>query len=98
MTTVNGHSTDHHHKISNLIAQLEEIKTEYGDIDVIMSKDGEGNHFSPWADYSVGRYAPDCTWAGQYASLESYEDEDPEDSWNPSEEDSVLVVCLWPVN
>lgn len=32
---------------------------------VIMSKDAEGNSYSPLADFWAGKYKPDSTWSGE---------------------------------
>jgi hypothetical protein len=64
------------------------------DAPVIMSRDAEGNGYSPlssvWADYV---YEPDTTWSGQVYGPEDREDED---SYYP--EDGTPVVLLGPVN
>ena len=66
---------------------------------VVMSKDGEGNNFSPLADYSEGAYVPECTWAGQ-VMLEKLTAADRKAGY--SEEDVAVngqpCVCLWPTN
>jgi hypothetical protein len=53
---------------------------------VVLSKDAEGNGFSPLPDgdgLSVGRYVADSTWSGEFRG------DDP---------DEVVAVCLWPTN
>lgn len=56
------------------------------DLLVVMSKDGEGNGFSPLSDWGQGRYLPETTWSGEL------HDSDDEDS------DGELAVVLWPTN
>lgn len=58
---------------------------------VIMSKDGEGNDFSPYADTSPGNYAATTTWYG-----EMFNDDDLDG--RVEGEDYEKVVVLWPVN
>lgn len=65
------------------------IKDLPDDMPVVMSKDGEGNGFSPLSDYSMGKYAPDSTWSGEW-----YQDEDERDAPRGSKK----AICLWPVN
>jgi hypothetical protein len=36
------------------------------DAEVVLSKDGEGNSFSPLSDLSRGRYVADTTWCGEF--------------------------------
>ena len=67
----------------------EELKNVDESTLIVMSKDAEGNNFSPLSDYSVGWYEPTCTWAGEY-----YNDDDHDSE----SEDDVRVVCLWPVS
>lgn len=61
------------------------------DMEVVMSKDGEGNGFSPLADMGSGKYEPDCTWAGEF------------NTHNPEGTRRIQAkrrnaLCLWPVN
>lgn len=57
---------------------------------VVMSKDGEGNDFSPLAevdhDTNTG-YVADSTWSGNVPHPDDYEDGD-----------GVDCVVLWPTN
>ena len=80
-------------KIHELIACLKELPQE---MDVILSKDGEGNGFSPWCgDISVGEYEPENTWSGEFMAYADEEvDEDDEDSGHRVSN----AVVLWPVN
>lgn len=69
--------------VSEMIEKLQEVS---GDLVVVISKDGEGNEFSPLETGSVGCYAPDSTWSG------SFEHPDDQDGAAPN------ALCLWPVN
>ena len=71
-------------KIYELIALLERHDRE---LEVIMSKDGEGNDFSPLADVNEGSYRPDTTWSGEV--VPEYDNEPPE---------SIPCITLWPMN
>lgn len=55
------------------------------DLEVVMSKDSEGNEFSPWAEWSYGVYTPNSTWSGEFESRQRYTK-------------TVNALCLWPVN
>lgn len=60
---------------------------------VIVSKDAEGNGFSPLPDeywWSEGMYAPDTTWCGEYY--------DPTDPDVEVPDNAVVAICLWPTN
>lgn len=96
MTEINGHSVDHHFKASMLIALLQEVIDEHGDVDVVMAKDPEGNGYSPFAGMDVGYYVPECTWSGHYGCLE-YCRKYPDD-YETDPEFAVKAVCLGPVN
>lgn len=74
-------------KVCELIEQLQKLPQ---DIEVVMSKDGEGNNFSPLCDYNLGCYRPLSTWSGDWTS-EAYFDDDPETY-------KLNAVCLWPTN
>lgn len=53
---------------------------------VIMSKDSEGNLFSPLAEVEASKYEPDSTWSGDLVA-----DEDITSK-------SLDCVVLWPTN
>lgn len=78
--------------LSEVIADLQDLFQEHGDRVVIMSQDSEGNGFSPYSNtYSLGRYAPEQPWWGEF------QDEDSTDE--PWEGDDVVpAVVLWPTN
>ena len=69
--------------------------------EVIMSKDGEGNNFSPFSTYSKQIYVPDCTWSGEVYQRgltpkmieQGYSEEDLYDGNN-----GVNAIVLWPTN
>lgn len=44
---------------------IEELKKEDGERLVVMSCDGEGNRYSPFADFSAMAYLADSTWSGE---------------------------------
>jgi len=80
-------------KVKDLI---ELLGTLPGDMEVIMSKDGEGNGFSPWCgDHSVGEYTPETTWYGEFSDSEE-DDETGVETEIPVERQNAVV--LWPVN
>ena len=59
------------------------------DLEVVMSKDGEGNGFSPLAEVERdARYLADSTWSGERIT---------DDEWD-NYPDAKPVVCLWPTN
>lgn len=69
------------------VKQLRELLAECPDeAIVVLSKDAEGNSFSPLPagdGLSQGRYVASSTWSGEFRS------DDP---------DEVVAVCLWPTN
>lgn len=78
-------------KVKELKEMLSKINDE---AIVILSKDGEGNDFSPLAgEYSQGVYQAESTWHGEFMSeeCEDYEDD-------PAETSAVKAICLWPIN
>jgi hypothetical protein len=80
---------------------IELLQTLPQDHIVVMSADGEGNNYSPYADYGLGRYTPETTWYGEFTSWD--EDEDDEGEFLNSEPVRLPVekqnaVVLWPVN
>lgn len=75
-------------KVSELIAQLQAFPS---DLEVVQSKDGEGNNFSPTADVVSGVYAAENTWSGELTDVE-------EDAVEMTERGGIGAVCLWPTN
>lgn len=70
-------------KVKHLIKTLQKEDPE---MLIVMSKDGEGNSFSPLADIGDGFYVAESTWSGDLYC----EDEKPKKS--------KKVICLWPTN
>lgn len=74
--------------IKDLIAELQKLPA---DLQVILSKDAEGNGFSPLPTnfYSLGEYTPESTWSGEFQDTADPEDREPL---------NINAVCLWPTN
>lgn len=72
-------------KKSELIAILNSVE---GDPEIIMSKDSEGNRFSPCANWSTDRYISENTWSGEleYSGGEG------------TNHNAIPAVILWPTN
>lgn len=65
---------------------------------VVMSKDAEGNSYSPLSDFSTGAYAAESTWSGE-VGLEALTDESRADGYSEEDVvDGVSALVLWPVN
>jgi hypothetical protein len=62
-----------------------------GDALVVMSKDGEGNDFSPLSEVATGDYVAESTWGGHLRDSEYDEEEDGPDG-------AVKAIVLWPTN
>ena len=74
--------------VKELIEHLQKLPQE---AEVIMSKDSEGNAFSPYVDFSDKyHYVPESTSCGY---LWGYDDEE-EESEKP--DNAVPCVVLWP--
>lgn len=85
------------------IKELREAIAELpDDMLVVMSKDGEGNGYSPLSGVDQSMYRADSTWSGEIAIAaltdeareQGYSDEDvgtKEDGYEPA-------VVLWPTN
>ncbi len=69
---------------------------------VVMSKDSEGNSFSPFADTSTAVYVPDSTWRGTTYVARTLTPELKEQGYTEEdcydEEDGQDAVVLWPTN
>lgn len=75
---------------------IDELKTCDPEAEVIMSKDSEGNSYSPCDSYNNEcRYVPESTW---YGSLISPQDV-AEGSYDQEDFDKAhKCVVLWPTN
>lgn len=70
------------------------------DMPVILSKDAEGNGFSPLASAGPGRYEPTSTWSGECWPTLQQVLEDGESEWDgiPDDDELTAVLVLDPVN
>ena len=70
-----------------------------GDTPVILSKDAEGNGFSPAVEAEVAMYAAETTWSGErYMTEEERQATEDPDEYYEAPEDAVRAVFLWPTN
>lgn len=68
---------------------VEELRQALADLPVVMSKDSEGNRFSPLAEAQPdAHYQADSDWSGEVVHPDDF-DEYP---------DAIPAVCLWPTN
>lgn len=72
----------------NVFELIEELNRLPSDLTVVMSKDAEGNRYSPLARLEPGKYLAESTWAGEMVHPDDEGDYDG----------LTDVVCLWPVN
>ena len=73
------------------VKKLKELINELpDDMEVIMSKDGEGNSFSPLSDHGISVYVPETTWSGEVYHLDDLKE-------NGLENEKKSLI-LWPTN
>jgi len=75
-------------KVKELIKQLKMLNPNF---EVILSKDEEGNGYSPASSLVECDYTPENTWSGE-AYFEDYEEEDSDYIFEPN------AVILYPTN
>lgn len=80
--------------LGELKLQLLEIDPAMDDQEVVMSRDGEGNGYSPLAAIGLAFYAPTSTYSGELYDPEDVDSEDAE--WLP--DNAAKAVFLWPTN
>jgi hypothetical protein len=81
--------------VQELIALLQD---QDQDRIVVMSKDGEGNCYSPFDGVSTCSYRAETTWYGEIG-LEELTEENIEDGYDEDDVvDGEKALCLWPVN
>ena len=81
-------------KVKKLIKELKKLDEN---AIVIMSRDSEGNGYSPLSGLFTGLYIPDSTWSGD-VYYDGYEDDMDSDEVDDLREDGKLAVILDPVN
>ena len=71
---------------------IEELKQLPQDVEVILSRDEEGNGFNPFSgDFSIGVYDPDGDDWSQFTTKENWEDDK---DGEPYPGDNAVV--MWP--
>jgi len=69
------------------------------DMLVVMSRDAEGNGYSPLVETSESMYVAETTWSGEvYPTPEDIADDEQLGEDDEAPGDAVRVVTLWPVN
>lgn len=80
--------------LNQFIEHLRKIQSEgHGDSVVLLSSDGEGNSFSPFAELGTYFYKADSTWSGEICD-ESEKEAHPGDF----EDYNQKAIVLWPTN
>jgi hypothetical protein len=85
-------------KVKELIERLKNVDPE---AELIMSKDAEGNSYSPLSDVEANTfYIPESTWCGQIYYFDSSADDNgmEEFEWAEFKKDKTRCVLLVPVN
>lgn len=87
-------------KVKDVIAALERCDPEY---EVILSKDGEGNDFSPLAEVAGENnvYVPQTTWSGEVRLHHLTPELEARrfSAWDVYDgDDGQRAVVLWPTN
>ena len=70
--------------VADLIKELQELPPEMG---VVLSKDGEGNSYSPYCDMGTLYYQPTTTWFGEGMGEESLREYAEEWYWTEVDSD-----------
>lgn len=83
------------------VGEFKEHLNNYDDNDVIiMSKDEEGNKYSPLDEGMESIYEPECTWSGNIHYLDDMTSEEIEEKYGEDIKNGNLVKCivLYPIN
>jgi len=77
----------------------EDLSDLPGETVIILSKDAEGNGFSPLTEGYVGLYEATSTWSGDaYMTDEQREETGEPDEYFAAPDTAVEAIVLWPVN
>lgn len=71
--------------VGNLIKELEKLHDP--DLIIVMSRDEEGNGFSPLCDFSIGQYTEESAYSGDFLHDDG--------NWLDI---NINAICLWPLN
>jgi hypothetical protein len=86
-------------KVKRLIELLSQVDQ---DREIVMSKDSEGNYFSPLHNIEPALYVPETTWHGETYPEELTEEMKErgfsEDDMYHGAADYQHAIVLWPVN
>ena len=85
-------------KVKEIKELLNNLDESYDDAEVIMSRDSEGNDYSPFSDISTDAvYVEQASWYGDVYYESSY---DNKKEWNEILEDNDCkkAIILWPRN
>lgn len=88
--------------VKELKELLNNLDESYDDAKVIISKDSEGNRFSPFSDITEDAlYLKEDSWEGEIYCKDSYKDTQEErEEWESflEDEDYEKAIVLWPLN
>jgi hypothetical protein len=83
-------------ELRTAIAKLDHLP---GDTPVVMSKDAEGNGFSPLVEVDPGMYLAETTYSGEHYMTEEQRQAEPNpDEYSEAPDGAVPAVFLWPTN
>lgn len=83
-------------KVKQLIAELKKLPQ---DAEVIMSRDAEGNGFSPLDGFDIGTIHPDEVGQHRIDAFFSNSHTDEACGLEKGERETfVKAICIWPVN
>lgn len=83
---------EYYEPLKTVAEWIEILKELPQDSVIIMSKDGEGNEFSPLSNYGTGIYVADTTYSGEIYNEDEYDEEEDDNRAG------VKAVVLWPTN
>ena len=83
-------------KVSQLMADLVEVLEELGDVDIILSRDPEGNGFHELAYYSIRIKNGDDPEDFYDATSDAEDVELSEEEWEKIRKENPRILVLWP--
>lgn len=75
-------------KVEELLNLLEGVNPE---LEIILSKDGEGNSFSKLYDITFGNFQDISSWEVEFSMADH-------EAHNLLSEEKSNSICLWPIN
>ncbi|MGW6455006.1 hypothetical protein ACWF94_03625 [Streptomyces sp. NPDC055078] len=82
--------------LAELRQQLAELAHLPDDTPVVMSRDAEGNEYSPLFTMDDALYVAHSEYSGDWYATDDHRAANPRQDWDPAPPEAVPAIFLWP--